>query len=91
MKKQDLINAVAEHTGMKKTAVAEVLECACDRLAQALQTDGEASLWVLGKLKTAQRAARAGRNPATGEAITIPARTAVKFAPSKALDSLLNP
>lgn len=91
MKKQDLINLVADHTGMKKTAVAEVLECAFDRLAQALYDNGEAGLWALGKLKTVRRAARPGRNPATGESITITARTAVKFAPSKALDGLLNP
>lgn len=91
MKKQDLINAVADRCGMKKTAVAEVLDRAFDTLAQALETDGEASLWQLGKLKTAPRAARTGRNPRTGEEIAIPARTVVKFVASKELDSLINP
>ena len=91
MKKQDLIDAVADHTGMKKTAVAEVLECAFDRLAQALQSDGEAGLGALGKLKAATRAARTGRNPQTGEALDLPAKTIVKFVASKALGTVLNP
>lgn len=90
MKKQDLIDAVATHTGMKKTAVAAVLECAFERLAQGVLYDGEASLWSLGKLKAVKRAERSGRNPRTGEEITIPARTAVKFVASKDLDALVN-
>ena len=40
----------------------------------------------LGKLKTKDRAARMGRNPRTGEAMTIPARRVVVFAPSEKLD-----
>ena len=39
----------------------------------------------IGKLKPLQKAARTGRNPATGEEIEIPAKTAVKFAAAKAL------
>lgn len=43
----------------------------------------QATLTGLGKLYVAERAARTGRNPATGEAIEIPARKVVKFRPAK--------
>lgn len=91
MNKKDLITTVAAHAGMKKSAVAEVLDRAFDLLVQALETDGEACLGALGKLKTVQRAARTGRNPKTGEAIELPAKKAVKFVASKALNAVLNP
>ena len=45
----------------------------------------------LGKLKFTTRAARTGRNPATGESIEIPAKNAVKFSVAKALSDALNP
>lgn len=91
MKKQDLINAVAARTGLKKTAVAEVLDTSFDVLVQALEQGGEAGLGALGKLKVVVRAARTGRNPHTGEAMPIPAKTVAKFVSSKALANVLNP
>lgn len=91
MNKRELIDAVAESTGMKKTAVAAVLDTAFDALAKSLASGNEANLWALGKLKPANRKARPGRNPRTGETIEIPARTIVKLVPSMALDEMLNP
>lgn len=43
----------------------------------------------IGKLKPVQRPARTGRNPATGQPVKIPARTAIKFMPAKALTDQL--
>ena len=57
-----------------------------DVAAQELTAGGEVPLPGLGKLKTKDRAARMGRNPRTGEAMTIPARRVVVFAPSEKLD-----
>ncbi len=91
MKKPELIDAVAERCGMKKTAVAAVLDTAFDALAKSLADGDEANLWALGKLKPAVRKARPGRNPKTGEMMEIPERAIVKFVPSKALDELMNP
>lgn len=91
MKKRELIDAVAETTGMKKIAVEQVLETAFSRLADGLAENGEASLWALGKLKTAQRKPRQGRNQTTGETIEIPAKTIVKIVVSKELAARLNP
>lgn len=51
----------------------------------------EVALPHLGKLKSATRAARTGRNPSTGAPVEIPERVTVKFSASKALQDYLNP
>lgn len=91
MKKRELIDAVAHATGMKKTAVETVLETAFGHLAGSLCAGEESILWGIGKLKPAIRAARTGRNPATGEALELPAKTYAKFVAGKELDARLNP
>lgn len=90
MNKAELIEAIAHKTAHPKTLISEVLDATCSALADGLTVDGEAVLPGIGKLKTAERAARAGRNPKTGEPVQIPARTAVKFSVSKALADTLN-
>lgn len=66
--------------------VEAVLQALKDVAAQELAAGGEVPLPGLGKLKTKDRAARMGRNPRTGEAVTIPARRVVVFAPSEKLN-----
>ncbi len=56
----------------------------------ALKAEGKIPLGGLGAVKLVDRKARMGRNPATGEAIKIPARTAIKLTPAKALKDLFN-
>ncbi len=56
----------------------------------ALQNGKEVPLPGIGKLKAAERAARTGRNPQTGEAIAIAAKNVVKFSVSKSLSDALN-
>ena len=70
----------------KEDLVRNVTERSRIHLGRSLcQADVEAVFQAL-KLKTKERAARMGRNPRTGEAVTIPARRVVVFAPSKKLD-----
>ena len=59
-------------------------------VADALENDGEISLPGIGKLKVNERLARTGRNPATGKAIQIAAKKAVKLVPAKSLVDGLN-
>jgi len=54
-----------------------------------MKKEGEVPLAGLGKFKVSKRQARTGRNPATGEAIQIPAKTVVKFTVAKALKDLI--
>lgn len=96
MNKSELIAAIAADTRLAKHNVEIVLDSLArvvsDHLAGAdPHVDAEVTLPGLGKLKTTTRAARTGRNPATGAPVEIPERVAVKFAAGKALDDLLNP
>lgn len=89
MNQSELINKTAQITGLPKAAVEDVLKTAGDAIGAALIGEGEAVLPGLGKLVSVQKAERAGRNPKTGEAMTIPARKSVKFKASKALTEAL--
>jgi DNA-binding protein HU-beta len=80
---EQILNAVT-----KKTAEAW-LDAVCRVAAKALDDGEEVTLPGLGKFKVAFKAARTGRNPATGEAMQIPAKYVVKFVPSKSLKGAL--
>ncbi len=89
MTKTQVYAALAERTGMQKKDVREVMDQLAE-LAYEEASDGF-PLPGLGKLVLVNRAARMGRNPATGEQIQIPAKKAVKFRVSKACkEAVLN-
>lgn len=77
MTKTEMLAALVEKSGLTKVQVDGLLD-ALANLAYAEAKNGF-TIPGIGKLVLAQRAARAGRNPATGETIQIPAKTAVKF------------
>ena len=82
MTKGDVVEALAKKLDLPKTKVAECLDeladLACKQAKNGFTVPG------LGKISVVKRKARKGRNPATGEAIRIPARNALKFAFAKA-------
>ena len=85
----ELIGALAEATGLSKVQVKAVVDAQADLLISELNSCGSAQLSGLGKIKVSARAERQGRNPATGEAITIKASKSVKLSAGKRLkDSL---
>ena len=91
MTKSGLISYLAEKSGMSKKDVASFWEMFVDTAYKQAKTVGEITLPGLGKLMKKNRAARTGRNPATGATIQIPAKTVVKFRVAKAAkDSILN-
>ena len=82
MTKSQIMTALAEKTGLtKKQVVCVVEELVC--LAYKQASNGF-TVPGLGKLVKQRRKARMGRNPATGEAIKIPAKTVLKFRIAKA-------
>jgi DNA-binding protein HU-beta len=82
--------ALAEATGMSKKEVGELMDKLASLAYKHVKSDGEFTLPGFGKLVKVHRAARQGRNPATGETIQIPAKTVVKFRVAKAAkDALL--
>ena len=90
MTKSQLMEALASKTGHTKKDVAAFLEALVALAYSQTKSSGEFSLPGLGKLVKKHRAARMGRNPATGQEISIPAKTVVKFRVAKAAkDSIL--
>ena len=84
MNKGDLVNEVAKITGTKKDAQAAV-DCVLDTITNALKKKGEVTLIGFGTFKVAKRKARTGRNPKTGEALKIKAKSVPKFVAGKGL------
>ena len=82
MTKSQIMKAVAEAAGISKKQTVAVVE-ALVALAYKNAKDGFV-IPGLGKLVKVQRKARMGRNPATGQAIKIPAKTVLKFRIAKA-------
>src|SRR5574340_1625860 len=82
--------AVAESSQLSKTQVRAVFTAVEDVVMKRLKGEGKIPLGGLGAVKLVDRKARIGRNPATGEQIKIPARTAIKITPAKALKEIFN-
>lgn len=79
----DLVSALAEKSGLTKANTKSFLDSYAEVLAEELNSAGSVQIVGVGKLKVGQRAERQGRNPSTGEAITIPASKTVKFSAGK--------
>jgi DNA-binding protein HU-beta len=84
MTKGQLFNALAEATGMSKKEVGNFLDQMVGMAYKEVKSSGEFAIPGIGKLVKVNRAARMGRNPATGQEIKIPAKTVVKFRVAKA-------
>jgi len=84
MTKSEMLATLAEKTGVTKKQVAEMLDAFVALAYKEVKRAGEFTLPGLGKLVKKNRAARLGRNPATGEQIKIKAKTVVKFRVGKA-------
>lgn len=85
MTQTDIVNGLAEKTGLKKTQAKEFFSALAAMAAAEVKKNGEFTLPGFGKLVKATRKAREGRNPATGAVINIPAKTTVKFRLGKAM------
>lgn len=85
MNKSELIAAVAEKAGVAKSVADATVNAMIDAVADALKAGDKVAIAGFGNFEVKERAAREGRNPATGEAITIAASKTVAFKASKAL------
>lgn len=86
----ELTGALAERTGTTKVQAKSFLDAHAALLIDELKTSGSVQLAGIGKLKLGERAERQGRNPSTGEAITIKAAKTVKFSGGKAFKDSFN-
>jgi DNA-binding protein HU-beta len=90
MNKSDLINKVAEKSGLTKTKTAEVIDALVETMQSALASGEKITLVGFGSFDVSKRDAREGRNPKSGEKITIPAKTVVRFRSGKELSESVN-
>lgn len=88
--KSELVDAIATSAGISKAAAGRALDGAIDAIKNALKNGDEVSLVGFGSFSVSDRAARAGRNPSTGAAITIKAAKVPKFSAGKGLKDAVN-
>lgn len=90
LNKSDLAAEVAQESGLNKSQAKLAVEKAFELIARHLADGDEVNVTGFGKFSVTARAARQGRNPATGEAIQIAAANAPKFSPAQALKNAIN-
>ncbi len=77
--KKDIVEKVAEETGMRQFKVKSVVQKTFDTIAAALIKGDRVELRDFGIFKTKLRKARKGRNPRTGDSVAVPPKRAVVF------------
>jgi DNA-binding protein HU-beta len=91
MTKNELAEKIAQSADLGAGQAREVVEAVIEAVSDELASGGEVALAGFGKFSVSKRAARQGRNPATGEMINIAASNAAKFSAASALKKRLNP
>jgi DNA-binding protein HU-beta len=91
MTKSQIVAHLAEKAEIPKKTAAAVLEELVTLATKEAKSSGQFVVPGLGKAVKANRKARMGRNPQTGEAIKIPAKTVVKFRLAKAFKEAVVP
>ena len=87
MTKADIVDQIAEATGLTKTDTAAVVEGFLTSVVSALQKGEHIEIRGFGTFKVVTRASRTGRNPKTGEVVRITERPVPVFKPSRELRS----
>lgn len=90
MNKTELVHALSAATEQSQAAASRSLDALVQIISAELGKGGEVVIPGFGSFKTGERAERTGRNPRTGEALTIAASTTVKFVPGSSLKGLVN-
>ena len=89
MNKGQLIEAVASELGAPKAAAGRAIDAVISSITLGIKKDEAVTIVGFGTFTKRNRAARTGRNPSTGEPMTIKASRTVGFKPSQSLkDSL---
>ena len=91
MTKTQIVRSMAERLEMPTKQIATFFDLMVELAVAQTRGSGEFTIPGLGKLVKAERKARIGRNPATGEAIKIPAKTTLKFRISKSIKDSIAP
>ena len=90
MNKTELVAAIAQETQLSKKDAEAAVKAFIDVVAGELKNGEKIQLVGFGTFEVSERAAREGRNPQTGETMTIAASKAPKFKAGKALKDMIN-
>ena len=90
MNKSQLVEAIAKEADLNLKQADACLKALTESITSALKSGDKVQLVGFGTFEVADRAAREGRNPRTGEAVQIPASKMPKFAAGKALKDAVN-
>jgi len=90
MRKPELAAYVADQADISKDKAAEIINIITDQITEALRKEDTVSLVGFGSFVQKHRPERQGKNPQTGEPITIKASNSVCFKPGKALKDAVN-
>lgn len=90
MNKSELIEIIASEAKLSKAAAGATLDALTSTIVKTVTKGQNVALVGFGSFSSGKRAARAGRNPQTGEAIKIAAAKTVKFAAGKAFKDAVN-
>ena len=90
MNKTELVAAVAAKAELSKKDAEKAVKAFTDAVAEELAKGGKVQLVGFGNFEVSERPAREGRNPRTGETMTIAASKTPKFKPGKALKDEIN-
>lgn len=90
MNKTEFISAIAEKAELSKKDAEKALKAFTDVVEEELKKGEKIQLVGFGTFEVSERAAREGRNPQTGETMTIAASKSPKFKAGKALKDLVN-
>ena len=85
MTKADIISTMADKAGISQAAASRALAGCLDAISDALANGEKVTLVGFGTFSVSKRAARKGRNPQTGDIISIPAANVPKFKPGASL------
>ena len=90
MTKAEIVERVAQKTGFSKKESVEMVELLFDTMKSTLETGEKLKITGFGNFEVKQKSDRRGRNPQTGEEITIEARKILTFKPSNMLKESIN-
>ena len=90
MNRTELAQQVASRADIDNTQAKAAVDAVFESITEELSSGGEVAVSGFGKFSVADRAARQGVNPATGEKIQIAASKAAKFSPASGLKNTLN-
>lgn len=90
MSKTDLVNFIAEETGLSKADSSRALEAMMNGVIKGLKSEGKVTLTGFCTFTAKKKAAKEGRNPRTGETVEIPARVAATIKAGSKLKDALN-